>query len=231
MNQTTTNKIILALDTSDLNFAIDIAKKIKNKIFTIKLGLEFFNAHGKNGIKKFNDLGFNNIMLDLKLNDIGNTCFKAIKSLNGINFEYLTIHALGGKKMILKCKEAANEINQNIKILAVTILTSLDDEDIGLMGIKNNINDLVVKLAKNSSDAHGYVCSGNEALALRKIIGKDKIIFCPGIRMPQDDKNDQQRVISPKQALNNGANKIIMGRSLLSGDISKNIEKVIISLK
>ena len=176
MNQITTNKIILALDTSDLNFAINIAKKIKNKIFTIKLGLEFFNAHGKNGIKKFNDLGFNNIMLDLKLNDIGNTCFKAIKSLNGINFEYLTIHALGGKKMILKCKEAANEINQNIKILAVTILTSLDDEDIGLMGIKNNINDLVVKLAKNSSDAHGYVCSGNEAFALRKITGKDKII-------------------------------------------------------
>jgi len=68
-------------------------------------------------------------------------------------------------------------------------------------------------------------------LALRKIIGKDKIIFCPGIRMPQDNKNDQQRVISPKQALNNGANKIIMGRSLLSGDISKNIEKVINSLK
>ena len=231
MNQATTNKIILALDTSDLNFAINIAKKIKNKIFTIKLGLEFFNAHGKNGIKKFNDLGFNNIMLDLKLNDIGNTCFKAIKSLNGINFEYLTIHALGGKKMILKCKEAANEINQNIKILAVTILTSLDDEDIGFMGIKNNINDLVVKLAKNSSDAHGYVCSGNEALTLRKIIGKDKIIFCPGIRMPQDNKNDQQRVIYPKQALNNGANKIIMGRSLLSGDISKNIEKVINSLK
>ena len=98
MNQTTTNKIILALDTKDLNFAIDIAKKIKNKIFTIKLGLEFFNAHGKNGVKKFNDLGFNNIMLDLKLNDIGNTCFKAIKSLNEINFEYLTVHALGGKK-------------------------------------------------------------------------------------------------------------------------------------
>ena len=231
MNQTTTNKIILALDTSDLNFAIDIAKKIKNKIFTIKLGLEFFNAHGKSGIKKFNDLGFNNIMLDLKLNDIGNTCFKAIKSLDGIKFEYLTVHALGGKKMLLKCKEAANEINQNIKILAVTILTSLDDEDIGLMGIKNNINDLVVKLAKNSSDAHGYVCSGNEASALRKIIGRDKIIFCPGIRMPQDNKNDQKRVISPKQALNNGANKIIMGRGLLSGDISKNIEKVINSLK
>jgi orotidine-5'-phosphate decarboxylase len=230
MTQARTNKIILALDTNDLNFAIDVAKKIKNKIFTIKLGLEFFNAHGKSGIKKFNDLGFNNIMLDLKLNDIGNTCFKAIKSLNGINFEYLTIHALGGKEMILKCKEAANEINHNIKILAVTILTSLNYKDINLMGMNNNINDLVLQLAKNSSDAHGYVCSGNEALALRKIIGKEKIIFCPGIRMPEEDKNDQQRIMSPKQALNNGADKIIMGRSLLSGDIKKNIEKVINSL-
>lgn len=148
MNQTKTNKIILALDTSDLNFAIDIAKKIKNKIFCFKLGLEFWNAHGKNGVKKFNDLGFNNIMLDLKMKDIPQTVYKAIKSLNGINFEYLTIHALGGKKMILKCKEAVNEIDQNIKILAVTILTSLDDEDIGLMGIKNNINDLVIIFLK-----------------------------------------------------------------------------------
>ena len=230
MNQTAENKIILALDTKDLNFAIDITKKIKNKIFTIKLGLEFFNAHGKDGVKKFNDLGFNNIMLDLKLNDIGNTCFEAIKSLDGIKFEYLTVHALGGKKMLLKCKEAANEINHNIKILAITMLTSLDDEDIGLMGIKNNINDLVLQLAKNSSEVHGYVCSGNEALALRKIIGKDKLIFCPGIRMPQDDKDDQKRTMSPKDALNNGANKIIMGRSLLSGDINENIEKVINSL-
>ena len=231
MIQITSNKIILALDTNDLNFAIETAKKIKNKIFTIKLGLEFFNAHGKNGIKKFNDLGFNNLMLDLKLNDIGNTCFEAIKSLDGIKFEYLTVHALGGKKMLLKCKEAANEINHNIKILAITMLTSLDDEDIGLMGIKNNINDLVLQLAKNSSEVHGYVCSGNEALALRKIIGKDKLIFCPGIRMPQDDKDDQKRAMSPKDALNNGANKIIMGRSLLSGDINENIEKVINSLK
>ena len=79
-SKTAENKIILALDTNDLNFAIDITKKIKNKIFTIKLGLEFFNAHGKDGVKKFNDLGFNNIMLDLKLNDIGNTCFKAISN-------------------------------------------------------------------------------------------------------------------------------------------------------
>ena len=94
------NRIILALDTTNLEEAIAVTKKIKNKIFTIKLGLEFFNAHGKFGIKKFNEIGITNLMLDLKLKDIPETVYKAIKALDDIKFSYLTIHGQGGKKLI-----------------------------------------------------------------------------------------------------------------------------------
>ena len=91
------NRIILALDTSNLKEAISITKTVKEKIFTVKLGLEFFNAHGKMGIKKFNEIGINNLMLDLKLKDIPETVYKAIKALDDIEFDYLTIHGQGGK--------------------------------------------------------------------------------------------------------------------------------------
>ena len=104
------NKIILALDTTNIEEAINIVKKIKDKIFTIKLGLEFFNAHGKNGVKKFNELGINNLMLDLKLKDIPETIYKAIKALDDIDFGFITIHGQGGKPMIEKAKKAAEEI-------------------------------------------------------------------------------------------------------------------------
>ena len=123
------NKIILALDTTNLDEAIDITKKVKNKIFTIKLGLEFFNAHGKEGVKKFNEMGITNLMLDLKLKDIPETVYKAIKALDDIQFGFLTIHSQGGKTMIDKAKKAASEIKSQPKIMIVTILTSLDDED------------------------------------------------------------------------------------------------------
>ena len=99
-------KIILALDTSNLEEAIKITKKIKDKIFTVKLGLEFFNANGKQGVKKFNEIGITNLMLDLKLKDIGQTVYKAIKALDDISFGFLTIHGQGGKKMIDEAKKS-----------------------------------------------------------------------------------------------------------------------------
>ena len=117
------NRIILALDTTNLEDALSITKKIKDKIFTVKLGLEFFNAHGKQGIKKFNEIGINNLMLDLKLKDIPETVYKAIKVLHDIEFSYLTIHGQGGKKLIENAIKAASEIKSKPKIMMVTILT------------------------------------------------------------------------------------------------------------
>ena len=226
------NKIILALDTTNLEEAINISKKIKHKIFTIKLGLELFNAHGKEAVKKFNDIGITNLMLDIKLKDIGQTVYKAIKALDGIDFGYLTVHGQGGKEMIEKAKKAANEIKSNPTIMMVTILTALGDADLKQMGNDNTVIEQVEKLAKLARDMNvGVICSGQEAKIVRKIIGPKLLIFTPGVRMANADKNDQKRVCTPIESIKNGANKIIMGRGIIEGNIEENLNKISNSLK
>ena len=226
------NKIILALDTTNLEEAISITKRIKDKIFTIKLGLEFFNAHGKMGIKKFNEIGVTNLMLDLKLKDIPETVYRAIKTLNDVRFGFLTIHGQGGKSMIKKAKKAASEIESNPNIMMITILTALNDNDLKDMGNDNTVIEQVKKLAAVAKEMEiGVVCSGQEAKIVRKIIGSELLIFTPGIRMDNDSKNDQKRICTPAESIKNGANKIIMGRGLIKGNVEENINKVSNSIK
>jgi len=226
------NKIILALDTTNLDEAIGITKKVKNKIFTIKLGLEFFNAHGKGGVKKFNEMGITNLMLDLKLKDIPETVYKAIKALDDIQFGFLTIHGQGGTSMIDKAKKATSEIKSQPKIMIVTILTALGDEDLKAMGNNNTVAEQVEKLAKVAKEMNvGIVCSGHEAKIVRKILGPNLLIFTPGIRMDNNNKDDQKRVCSPIESIKNGSDKIIMGRSLMKGNIEENLNKVAASIK
>ena len=228
------NKIILALDTTDAHQALETTKKIINKIFTVKLGLEFFNANGKSGIQKFNDIGVNNLMLDLKLKDIPQTVYKAIKALDDIKFGFLTIHAQGGKAMIEKAKKAASEIESQPKILMVTILTSLNDNDLKIMGNDNGVMQQVEHFAKIAKEMGvGVVCSGHEAKTVRKILGSNLQIFTPGVRMPNDNSDDQQqqRVCTPLESIKNGSDKIIMGRSLIKGNIEENLNQVAESIK
>ena len=226
------NKIILALDTTDVHQALKTTKKIIDKIFTVKLGLEFFNANGKSGIQKFNNIGVNNLMLDLKLKDIPQTVYKAIKALDDIKFGFLTIHAQGGKAMIEKAKEAASEIKSQPKILMVTILTSLNDNDLKIMGNDSGVMQQVEHFAKIAKEMGvGVVCSGHEAKTVRKILGSNLQIFTPGIRMPNDNSDDQQRVCTPLESIKNGSDKIIMGRSLIKGNIEENLNQVAESIK
>jgi len=226
------NRIILALDTPNLVEALDITKKIKNKIFTVKLGLEFWNANGKEGVKHFNELGINNLMLDLKLHDIPETIYKSIKALDDIQFSFLTIHGQGGKLMIDKAKKAAGEIKSKPSIMMVTVLTSLSDKDLKDVGNKSTVKRQVEDLAKVAEEKKvGVVCSGHETKIVRDTIGSDLLIFTPGIRMKSDKDNDQKRICTPAESIKNGANKIIMGRSLLNGNIEENLNRVANSLK
>ena len=226
------NKIILALDTTDVHQALETTKKIIDKIFTVKLGLEFFNANGKSGIQKFNNIGVNNLMLDLKLKDIPQTVYKAIKALDDIKFGFLTIHAQGGKAMIEKAKKAASEIKSQPKILMVTILTSLNDNDLKIMGNDSGVMQQVEHFAKIAKEMGvGVVCSGHEAKTVRKILGSNLQIFTPGVRMPNDNSDDQQRVCTPLESIKNGSDKIIMGRSLIKGNIEENLNQVAASIK
>ena len=226
------NRIILALDTTNLDEAINIAKTIKDKIFTVKLGLEFFNAHGKVGVKKFNEIGITNLMLDLKLKDIPETVYKAIKALDNIKFGFITIHGQGGKAMIEKAKKAVNEIKSRPKIMMVTILAVLNNDDLKATGNSNTVEEQVGKLAEVAKEMNvGVVCSGHEAKNVRKVIGPDLLIFTPGIRMTNDDKDDQKRICTPIESIKNGSDKIIMGRSLIKGNIEENLNRVLTSLK
>ena len=226
------NRIILALDTTNLDEAIKITKRIKDRIFTIKLGLEFFNAHGKEGVKKFNEIGITNLMLDLKLNDIPETVYKSIKALDDIKFGFLTVHGLGGKSMIEKAQKASNEIKSKPSIMMVTVLTALSNKDLKDMGNDNTVTEQVEKLAKIAKEMNiGVVCSGHEAKIVRNIIGPNLLIFTPGIRLENDSKDDQKRICTPLESIKNGSNKIIMGRSLIKGNIKENIDKVSNSIK
>ena len=171
-------------------------------------------------------------MLDLKLKDIPQTVYRSILALNDINFGFLTIHGQGGKKMIEQAKKAANEIKSKPKILIVTILTALNDEDLKAMGNNASVIEQVEKLAEIAKDMDvGVVCSGQEAKTVRKIIGPDLLIFTPGVRMHSDNKDDQKRVCTPMESIKNGSDKIIMGRNLIKGNIEDNLSRILNSLK
>ena len=134
--------------------------------------------------------------------------------------------------MIDKAKKAASEINSQPNIMIVTILTALNDDDLKAMGNDNTVVEQVENLAKIAKEMKvGVVCSGHEAKIVRKIIGPNLLIFTPGIRMENDSKNDQKRICTPAESIKNGSNKIIMGRSLINGNIEENLNKVANSLK
>jgi len=152
--------------------------------------------------------------------------------LDGIKFGFLTIHGLGGKTMIDKAIKAVKEIKSQPKIMMVTILTALNNEDLRATGSNSTVDEQVEKLAKLARETGvGIVCSGHEAKNVRKIIGSNLLIFTPGIRINKDNKDDQQRVCTPMESIKNGSDKIIMGRSLIKGNIEDNLNSISNSLK
>ena len=225
-------KIFIACDTVNIkkiNQIINQSKTNKLKI-SYKFGLEFFlSPNGRNFISRIKN---KEIFLDLKLNDIPNTCAAAINSLRDLkNISYLTVHTNGGLDMLKAVKKVSKKINNKIKILGVTVLTSFSSSSIRKIGHTRSIKELVKKQAELSKLAKldGIVCSGYEAKFIKKIC-KNMEIITPGIRLPGDKKQDQKRVMTPKEAFNNGATSVVMGRSLTKGNIKKNIQKLVKSL-
>ena len=225
-------KIFIACDTSNLK----IVKKIISHTVTNKLkigykfGIEFFNS--KNGRKFISKLKNKEIFLDLKLNDIPNTCASTIHSLKDLkNISYLTVHISGGYEMLKMIKKESKKINRKLKILGVTVLTSFSNSSIKKIGHTKSIKELVKKQAilAKSAKLDGIVCSGHEAKSLKKICKKMEIIT-PGIRLKGDGKSDQKRVMTPENAFKNGATAIVIGRSITKGNIKNNIQKLIKSL-
>jgi orotidine-5'-phosphate decarboxylase len=228
------NTIFIACDTSSLSKIKKIIKLTKNSSLNIgyKFGLEFFNSkHGRSFISKLPKQHM--VWLDLKLKDIPNTVSSSIHSLKDLtNVHYLTIHASGGIEMLKAAKRAAAKTNKKLKILAVTVLTSFSEKAIKQTGHTKSIKKIVIQQASLAKKAKldGIVCSGHEAKSIKTICKKMQIIT-PGIRLEGDSKGDQQRVMTPSQAFQNGATGIVIGRSITNGNIKKNIQKLIASLK
>jgi orotidine-5'-phosphate decarboxylase len=222
--------IFVAVDTNNHKRASEIINATKNYIYGVKFGLEFFcSKGGREAVKKFKNKNVK-IFLDLKLKDIPNTVYKTIKSLRDISPDYLTIHASGGLEMMKAAKKAQSETNKKMKILAVTILTSLTNKDLKKMGSNTTIQTQVQKLAQTARLAkiHGIVCSAHEIKRVKKV-SKNFEIVVPGIRI-SNKVQDQKRVMSPKQALKLGATHLVIGRDITKGNPKTNIKKVLKAL-
>lgn len=214
------NPIICAIDTVDIDEANHLIKKLAGHIGAIKLGLEFFTANGASGVRK---LAHHQIpvFLDLKFHDIPNTVAKAIRATAGINTFMMTVHTAGGRAMLQAAIDASMEVayltgKDRPLIIGVTVLTSLDQADLTMTGIKDNLNDQVSRLADlaESCRLDGVVCSPYEITGLRKQFGKDFALVVPGIRPEGSDKGDQKRVMTPAEALKKGASYLVIGRPL-----------------
>ena len=220
--------IFVACDTSNLNQIKKILKNINTKKLKIipKFGLQFF--YSKNG-RKFLEKYKSDFWLDLKINDIPQTALSAVDSLKDLkNCKYLTVHANGGLDMLKAIKKKAKKINKNLKVLGVTILTSLNNKSLKEIGHTKTVEQLVLKQAGivKKSKCDGIVCSAIEAKMIRKKY-KNFLIITPGIRMLGDNLDDQARVMTPKEAFKNKVSGVVIGRSLTKGNIKNNIKKLI----
>ena len=221
------HKIFIACDTTSIKKIKKIIKESqKSEIkFGYKFGLEFLNSkHGRKFVAKLkNKITFG----DYKLADIPNTCSSAIKAVKDLRLNYLTIHISSG----LKALKDAKKVCGSIKLIGVTVLTSLDNKSLREIGFNQDIEKLIFHQAKLAAKAKldGIVCSPHEIKIVRKVFRKE--IITPGIRFLADKKEDQKRVMTPKKALKNGATTLVMGRSITNGNIKKNIKKIIKELK
>ncbi|WGJ61599.1 orotidine-5'-phosphate decarboxylase [Wolbachia endosymbiont of Frankliniella intonsa] len=223
------NPIICALDTQDLNEAISWANGLRDKVGMVKLGLEFFAAHGPSGVREVAKCNVP-IFLDLKLYDIPNTVARTVEAIKALDVEMLTLHISGGTKML---KEALSIVQgKKIKLIGVTVLTSMGNEDLSELGVAREAKSQVILLAKIAKKIglHGIVCSALEAQEVRQECGKDFKIITPGIRM-NSAHNDQKRTATPKEAINSGADYIVIGRPITkSGNPASSAELILKSL-
>ena len=213
--------IIVAIDETNFKKASNIIDQLDSSKCMIKIGSVAFNSIGHNLIDYVAQRGFD-IFLDLKLHDIPNTCISTIKAIKDLKVNYLTIHISSG----LEALKAAKKVSGKIKLIGVTVLTSLDNKALREIGFNKNVKKIVLHQAKlaNKAKLDAIVCSAQEVKIVRKIFKKE--IITPGIRFTSKI-NDQKRVLTPREAYANGADWLVIGRDLTKGNIKKNTQSLI----
>lgn len=205
------NPVYLALDLPRLDAAEALARKVAGHIGGIKLGLEFFCAHGHHGVHELAKIGLP-IFLDLKLHDIPNTVASAMQAIHVLEPAIVTVHASGGRAMMEDAKAAAGE---NTRVVGVTVLTSFDDTDLSRIGVADSPHDQALRLAElaHAAGLDGIVCSGHEVAAIHKQ-WRDGYFVVPGLRLPDGKKGDQKRIVTPREARDHGASVLVVGRPI-----------------
>jgi len=209
------NPIFVAIDTPRMERARSLAEQARGAAGGVKLGLEFFSANGPEGVASIAALGLP-VFLDVKLHDIPNTVAKAVEALAPLKPAVLTVHAAGGRAMLEAAKAAASP---ETKVVAVTVLTSLDGDDLRSIGVDSEPREQVARLAAlaRSAGLDGIVCSGAE-VAAAKSAWPDGFFVVPGVRLPGGDVSDQKRVVTPRQALDDGASILVIGRPITGAE-------------
>jgi orotidine-5'-phosphate decarboxylase len=217
-------KLFIAIDQNDTNKAKELIQKLPPEKCGIKVGKELFTACGPEMIEWIQEKGFK-VFLDLKYHDIPNTVKQACYVASKMGVSILNVHALGGKDMMLAAKEGIDKSNNDPYLIAVTLLTSMDSNSLKEIGLTSSINEHILTLAKNASQANldGIVCSAQDIKNIKSALPESFLYVTPGIRL-STGKDDQKRVSSPKEAVKMGSNILVIGRPITQ---AKNPEAVL----
>lgn len=206
-------RVIVALDFSRAADALNLADRLQPQVCRLKVGKELFTAAGPQLVEKLMLKGFD-IFLDLKYHDIPHTVAKACRAAASLGVWMINVHALGGRKMLMAAREA---IPPNFtRLIAVTLLTSMNQDDLADIGLQGQPEQIVERLARLTDDCEldGVVCSALEAARLRQLLGDNFCLVTPGIRLAGDQADDQKRITTPRHAMQNGSNYLVIGRPI-----------------
>jgi len=209
------NPVFVAIDTPDLQRALSVSRAVRDHVGGLKIGLEFITACGPDGVRKIVEIGLP-VFADVKFHDIPNTVAGASRELARLGASIFNVHTSGGEEMMREGAAAARAIDPKVKVIGVTVLTSLDDSVLGSVGQRGPAADQVVRLAQlaQHSGLDGVVCSAHEIGAIRKACGTDFLLAVPGIRPAGADLADQRRVMTPAEAHRAGADILVIGRPI-----------------
>jgi orotidine-5'-phosphate decarboxylase len=208
-------RIVVALDFSDAKGVVAFAQRLDPTHCRVKVGKELYTAAGPSLVEQLQKAGFG-VFLDLKFHDIPNTVAGACLAAARLGVWMINVHALGGRAMMAAAREALDKTGQRPKLVAVTLLTSMGPGDMADVGISGSTQEAALRLARlaQGSGLDGVVCSPQEAGLLRRECGKDFVLVTPGIRPVDGGQDDQQRVTTPREAVANGADYIVIGRPI-----------------
>jgi len=214
-------KVLVALDFADADSALKFVAELNPIFCRLKVGKELFAVAGPDFVKRLIDLNFD-VFLDLKYHDIPNTVAKAVQAAARLGVWMVNVHALGGRKMMTAAQKALQEVDVERKplLIAVTILTSMEQQDLAEIGLQGSPKENVLRLAKlaQSSGLDGVVCSAQEVAEIRNVIKENFCLVTPGIRPAGSDVNDQKRIMTPKEAMDAGSSYLVVGRPITQSE-------------